>query len=258
MENEEKRFEELLFRFYEGVLSEPEEEELFALFSKSYIANDEKYARDRALLNAFIALREHGKNLRRQERILNFIDESLLKRRRIRLICFQIGGMAVAACIVLFFFLRSPMSDKGGIEAEKVLVDLPNAGKSSAKISSEAEIKVLSNKGKRTLPLRKRKSLQGKVEPMEEENCEIQEIEVPVYDNRVSKSLAECMQEQIAEEIKEELLQEVEEPIRIECDRLIKYDNRRLIRFESGDKDAERLYPLSLSLGRTFLSERKK
>lgn len=64
----EKRFEELLFRFYQGAISEEEETELFALFAEEEIAKKEKYSVDMALLHGLAALKTHEKNIRDRKR----------------------------------------------------------------------------------------------------------------------------------------------------------------------------------------------
>lgn len=257
----EKRFEELLFRFYQGAISEEEETELFALFTEEEIAKKEKYSEDMALLHGLAALKTHEKNIKRQEKILKTIDDSNRRKKRIRLILFQTTGMAVAACIAAFLFLRTPINDTHDKPVEKQVATLPSVTGKCENIPPKEKIKTPFHKNQTPFDDNETKSHQTQVQEPEkeyaEQACEVQEAAVNMPDSIPAQIVQNVPEEQIAEQISQPSQTE-ERVVRIESDRLIKYKRHRMIRFENIDDRASNLYPFTLPMGRTHLSEKKK
>ena len=250
----EKRFEELLLRFYQGATSEEEETELFALFAEEDIAKNEKYSEDMALLHGLAALKTHEKNIKRQEKILKAIDDGNRRKKRIRLILFQATGTAVAACIAAFLFFRTPINDTHDKPAEKQVATLPSVTGKCENIPPKEKIKTPFDDNET-------KSHQAQIQEPEkgcaEQACELQEVAVNMPDSMPVQIVPDVPEEQIAEQIYQPSQTE-ESVVRIESDRLIKYKRHRMIRFENIDDRASNLYPFTLPMGRTHLSEKKK
>lgn len=250
----EKRFEELLFRFYQGATSEEEETELFALFAEEDIAKNEKYSEDMALLHGLAALKTHEENIKRQEKILKAIDDSNRRKKRISLILFQATGTAVAACIAAFLFFRTPINDTHDTPAEKQVATLPSITDKCENIPPKEKIKTPFD-GNETK--RHQTQVQEPEKGCAEQACEVQEVAVNMPDSIPAQIVPNVPEEQIAEQIYQPPQTE-ERVVRIESDRLIKYKRHRMIRFENIDDRVSNLYPFTLPMGRTHLSEKNK
>lgn len=257
----EKRFKELLFCFYQGATSEEEETELFALFTEEEIAKNEKYSEDMALLHGLAALKTHEKNIKRQEKILKTIDDSNRRKKRISLILFQATGMAVAACIAAFLFLKTPINDTHDKPAEKQVATLPSVTGKCENMPPKEKIKMAFHKNETPFDGNETKRHQTQVQEPEkecaEQACEVQEVAVNMPDSIPAQIVPDAPEEQIAEQIYQPSQTE-ERVVRIESDRLIKYKRHRMIRFENIDDRASNLYPFTLPMGCTHLSEKKK
>lgn len=189
------------------------------------------------------------------------IDDDNRRKKRIRLILFQATGMAVAACIAAFLFLRTPINDTHDKPAEKQVATLPSVTGKCENIPPKEKIKTPFHKNETPFDDNETKSHQTQVQEPEkecaEQACEVQEVTVNMPDSIPAQIVPNVPEEQIAEQISQPSQTE-ERVVRIESDRLIKYKRHRMIRFENIDDRASNLYPFTLPMGRTHLSEKKK
>ncbi len=160
---------------------------------------------DKELIELFASIKQHQKNIERQEKILNTIEKSIKRKKRNKVIMFFSAASSIAACLCLIWWCYSP------IENNEIIIE------------STPIAKTIIESKKETIPAKKSK-------PIVREKKKITPIEIP---QTIEEEIIIEQDSTIVEpEPKQEMIEEEEkviEPkiVRIETDKLICYKEEK-------------------------------
>lgn len=160
---------------------------------------------DKELIELFASIKQHQKNIERQEKILNTIEKSIKRKKRNKVIMFFSTASSIAACLCLIWWCYSPIDN-----SETIIENKPIA-------------KTIVEKKQETIPAKKS-------EPIVREKKKITPIEIP--QTIEGEIIIEQDSTIIEPEPKQEMIEEEEkviEPtiVRIETDKLICYKEEK-------------------------------
>lgn len=160
---------------------------------------------DKELIELFASIKQHQKNIERQEKILNTIEESIKRKKRNKIIMFFSAASSIAACLCIVWWTYSPIDN-----SETIIENKPIA-------------KNIVEKKQETIPAKKSEPIvreKKKITPIEIHHTIEEEIIIE-QDSTIVEP--EPKQEMIVKEEK------VIEPkiVRIETDKLICYKEEK-------------------------------
>lgn len=240
------RIEELFELFYKGELSEAQQRELEEYLTGSSGEQYDGYSVDRELFLSLCALGRRSDNARRQQEIIDRIEQSakVAEKRKRQLIW---GGViSAAACIALLFVLVVPLGEK----------QIPEGGNETAfgKIETKKE-KNGFRKEKNETPFHydlyevADKQMTAKADEITVRPFEIEEAQSDI-EMQKPRFVHESLSTEAYHQPKEHI-------IRLETDRMIVYDNKkklddRTIRFLLDNMEAETLTGFIWAKNRNF------
>ncbi len=160
---------------------------------------------DKELIELLNSIKQHNKNIERQEKILNTIEESIKRKKRNKIIMFFSAASSIAACLCIVWWTYSP------IDNSEIIIE------------SKPIAKTIVEKKQETMPAKKS-------EPIVREKKKITPIEIP---HTIEQEIIIEQDSTIIEpEPKQEVIEEEEkviEPkiVRIETDKLICYKEEK-------------------------------